>query len=255
MLKCKTWSATIVSKKYEGYLLPGAFVVTHTGEKTVRLAFRIACPFALSTLFVLSQTGVAGGNLNSAPYCRLQSDFIPTLCTNQHSHLDISADDKPQNENKESEKSAAQRKAEQGRWVLRFKIKDGDDYLNQLTALGAEIIILSSDSEGEVLLYKDLVTSKEKKLTQENMMLLSKRFPMTDRRKDMLELLCKSLGLEGKSAKVLAAYFPEKLEQEMSRKELNYDGARVENIELTTFRVWYKEGKYEITVLQQKLKK
>jgi hypothetical protein len=140
------------------------------------------------------------------------------------------------------------------RWVLRFKVKDGQDYLDQLKAMGAEILVPIPDSE-KCILIADISKPKEQKTaSDDDLKRLAKKIKFSDSRPEAVKSVCKTLGLDF-SPKAFWAFFPSDIEEEVSKKELNYRNRRSEDIQETIFRVVVKEGKYEIVVEEQKIKK
>jgi hypothetical protein len=141
------------------------------------------------------------------------------------------------------------------RWVLRFKVESGRDYIEQLKAMGAEIIFQVPDSE-RIILIADLGKPKEQKqASEEDQKRLAKKVKFNDSREQAVKSVIGTLGLENVSPKSFWAFFPKEVEDEIARKELNYRNRRSEDIEETVFRVRVKDGKYEILVEEQRVKK
>lgn len=140
------------------------------------------------------------------------------------------------------------------RWVLRFNVSDGPDYLNQLRAMGAEILIPVADQN--YLLVPDLNKPTEHKiLTEADVQRLAKKIKFNDPRPAIATAICIAIGLDNISPKEFWAFFPKELEDELSRKELGYRNRRPEDIEETIFRVTLRDGKYEIKVYEQKVRR
>jgi len=140
------------------------------------------------------------------------------------------------------------------RWVLRFKVKDGQDYLDQLKAMGAEILVPKPDSEKCILIGDISKPNDQKTASDDDLKRLAKKIKFSDSRPEAVKSVCKTLGLDF-SPKSFWAFFPSDVEKELSKKELNYRNRRSEDIEETIFRVALKEGKYEIVIDEQKIKK
>jgi hypothetical protein len=141
------------------------------------------------------------------------------------------------------------------RWVLRFKVDSGRDYLEQLKAMGAELLIQIPDTE-KCILIADLNKPKEQKqASEEDFKSLAKKVKFSDGRLEAVKAVTKTLGIEDFSPKSFWAFFPKDVEDELSRKELNFRNRRSEDIEETIFSVKIKDGKYELKVEEQKVKK
>lgn len=140
------------------------------------------------------------------------------------------------------------------RWVLRFKVKDGQDYLDQLKAMGAEILVPKPNSEKCILIADISKPNDQKTASDDDLKRLAKKIKFSDSRPEAVKSVCKTLGLDF-SPKAFWAFFPSDVEDELSKKELNYRNRRSEDIEETIFRVAIKEGKYEIIIDEQKIKK
>jgi hypothetical protein len=140
------------------------------------------------------------------------------------------------------------------RWVLRFNVTDGQDYLDQLKAMGAEILIPLADQN--YLIVPDLNKPKDyTSVTEEGLQRLAKKIKFSDSRSAEVKAFCRALGLDNLSPKEFWAFFPKELEAELSKKELGYANRRPEDIEETVFRVTLRDGKYEIKAVEQKVKR
>lgn len=165
-----------------------------------------------------------------------------------------SASDEPaakQPEGKKEDSTAARN----SRWVLRFKVASGQDYLDQLKAMKAEILVPIPDTKKSILI-KDLSKPNEQRdSSEEDIKRLGKMYKFRDEREKLVKAVAKILNVDQHAPKAFWAYFPNNLEEELLKKELTYRNRRVEDIEETIFRVNVKDGKYEIEVVEQQVKK
>jgi hypothetical protein len=140
------------------------------------------------------------------------------------------------------------------RWVLRFSVRSGSDYISQLKAMGAEILIpLSSDKD--CLVVENLDNPRARTATDADFKRLAGKIQFSDNRRQMVKEVIDSLGIgasvRGGDPKAFWAFFPKALEEELARKETNYRNRRAEDIEETVFRIIIRGGSYEIVVEDQ----
>jgi hypothetical protein len=141
------------------------------------------------------------------------------------------------------------------RWIMRFKTAGGQDYLNQLSYLGAEVVVPLPPDNKQHYLFKDLANPKPGTMTTEkDWDRLAGQIQFSDyTRKSVLEV-SQALNLDF-TPKLFLAFFPRELEDRMSRMERGHQNRRSEDIEETVFEVIVRGGKYEIVVASQKLKR
>ena len=141
------------------------------------------------------------------------------------------------------------------RWVLRFKVASGEEYLNQLKLMEAEILVPIPGTD-KVILIKDLGKPDEQKNgSADDFERLGKKLKFQDDRKEVVKAVAKILKVDQHAPTAFFAFFPLKLQDELAAKELSYRNRKVEDIEETIFRITVKDEKYEIQVVDQKLKK
>jgi len=141
------------------------------------------------------------------------------------------------------------------RWVLRFKVESGRNYLEQLKAMGAEILIEIPDTKKCTLIADLSKQDDRKEATDDDLKRLAGKVKFSDSRPQAVKAVLGTLGLEKVDAKSFWAFFPKELENDLAKKELSYRNRRSEDIEETIFSVVVKDGKYEIKVEEQKIKK
>lgn len=131
------------------------------------------------------------------------------------------------------------------RWTMIFDTRSGDDYRIQLLAMGA--ILGIPDPDGQYRVVRDL-RQKPAQPRVEDLKKINRIF-WIDERPDSIGPLCKALGIP-KPAHVVA-FFPEKLEKELLRKEQAFAGRKEHEIQQTRFRVVRRGPGYEAIVVEQ----
>lgn len=157
----------------------------------------------------------------------------------------------PQPDDQAAAKLAKERSA---RWVLRFKVADGKEYVEQLKAMGAEILIPLPPDNKKSVLFRDLGKPEPKDATDADLKRLAGKVQFSDKRKEPVAGVMEVLKVDGKPP-AFWAFFPKELADDLATKESSYRNRREENIEETVFRVTVREGKVEIVVADQKAKK
>lgn len=140
------------------------------------------------------------------------------------------------------------------RWVLRFRTTDGRDYLNQLSAMGAEILVPVPPDNSKCLIVTDIRNPKPRMATDADFTRLAGQIKFSDTRRDSVKGVTEVLGVDF-TPKSFWAFFPKGLEDELDRKERAYRNRRPEDIEETIFRVTVRGGSYEVIVDDQTAKR
>ena len=141
------------------------------------------------------------------------------------------------------------------RWVMRFRTASGEDYVAQLAAMGAVILVPMPPDYKQGLYFTNLKNLSEKKMsTDADLSKLAGQIKFSDTRPDSVRAVCDVLGVK-ENVKSFWAFFPKGLEDELARKEMGYRNRRAEDVEETIFRVVSKGGGYELIVDDQKLKR
>ena len=142
------------------------------------------------------------------------------------------------------------------RWVLRFRVASGRDYLDQLKAMGAEILIPIPPDGKKCVLIRDLNAPAQKTADDADLKRLAGKIQFSDPRPDQVRDVCAALDIKLPAPpKTFWAFFPKGLEEELARKETGYRNRRAEDIEETIFRVVVRGGSYELVVDEQRAKK
>jgi hypothetical protein len=141
------------------------------------------------------------------------------------------------------------------RWVLRFRTTGGRDYLNQLMAMRAVVLVPVKDSNKQMYIFRDLANPRPGTVaTDSDIAQLSRQIQFSDFRRDNVQGVAEALGLDY-TPPVFWAFFPVELEADLSRKEKAYRNRQAESIEETVFQVVVRGGQYSIEVIEQRAKR
>jgi hypothetical protein len=135
------------------------------------------------------------------------------------------------------------------RWVLRFRVS-GEDYVAQLAAMGAVIMVPLPPENEKCLFISDLKNPSPRMATDSDWSRWGNQVKFSDTRSESVREVCRILGVK-ENAKSFWAFFPKELQDDLSRKERNYRNRREEDIEETIFRVINRAGGYEVVVDEQ----
>jgi hypothetical protein len=136
------------------------------------------------------------------------------------------------------------------RWIMRFNTLNGNDYRRQLAGLGA--ILAFPQPNGGYMVYRDL-NQRPIKGEEEDIASI-KRIFWVDEKKDSIRSLAEAMDVPVPDGPIVA-FFPEKLEAELLRKELNFKNKKEEDIEETHFRIRQSGASYIPEVTEQHYKK
>jgi hypothetical protein len=141
------------------------------------------------------------------------------------------------------------------RWSLRFRSADGQDYINQLAAMQAVLVIPQPPDERDAFVYRDLKNPKHGvRLAEGEWTQLAGQIQFVDTKADSVRGVASALGLNFVPRRFLA-FFPRELEGELARKETGYRNRQPDQIEETVFRVTVRGGQAEVVVEEQKAKR
>ncbi|MDB5309541.1 MAG: hypothetical protein JWO38_3743 [Gemmataceae bacterium] len=141
------------------------------------------------------------------------------------------------------------------RWVLRFRTSSGDDYVAQLAAMGAVILVPLPPENKQAMYFADLKNLTNKRMaTDDDLKTLANQIKFSDTRADSVGGVCNVLGVK-ENARSFWAFFPKGMEVDLAQKEIGYRNRRPEDIEETVFRVIIRGGSYEIVVDDQTAKR
>jgi hypothetical protein len=141
------------------------------------------------------------------------------------------------------------------RWVLRFSVRGGGDYVAQLRSMGAEILIpITSDKD--CVIVQDLSDPKGRTATDADFKRLAGKIQFSDSRKAMVGEVVDALGVRVPGQpKAFWAFFPKEVEEKLAHLEKGYRNRRPEDIEETVYRVIIRGGSFEVVVGDQIAKK
>ncbi len=140
------------------------------------------------------------------------------------------------------------------RWVLRFNVKSGRDYLEQLKVMKAELLVPKPNSEQCVLIADLGNYSNQTIASDDDMKRLSRKIKFSDGRREAVRAVAETLKLDY-TPQSFWAFFPREIEDELAKKETGYRNRRAEDIEETIFTVRVSAGDYMFVVEEQKIKK
>ena len=142
-------------------------------------------------------------------------------------------------------------KARSLRWVMKFETSGGRDYLEQLHALGAIILVPVPSRTGQFYVFKDLVNPKPGALaTDDEIRQYFNQVTFGDSDRDTLAKLAPALNLDFTPTS-FSAVFPKGIENQLADKERAYRGLRPEQIGTTKFSVIRSGGSYQFRVVEQ----
>jgi hypothetical protein len=146
--------------------------------------------------------------------------------------------------------------AQSFRWTLRFRTRDGRDYLYQLGALRAQILVPLPPDNARCLLFEDLTADppRGRIATDEDIQRLAGQVRFSDRSRDSVRQVAGALGLDQTPA-VFYAFFPTDLTKDWAAKERAFRGANPKDIEETVLLVTVAGGRPEVRVTDQRLRK
>jgi hypothetical protein len=142
-------------------------------------------------------------------------------------------------------KIKSERQKRQARWTMIFNTFNGDDYARQLIALGA--ILAIDGPSGQLLVIDDL---RRRPVSPQAKDVVPDRIFWIDDRPQSVGSLAQALGISPLPQRIVA-FFPEELEKELLRKELNHHHLREDQIFETKFQVQRRGSGYEPLVVEQ----
>jgi hypothetical protein len=140
-------------------------------------------------------------------------------------------------------------------WTIRFKFEDVREYCKQLAEAGAVVFVPDGGKDAPTgTLFADLNNPKVGRPAAKDDPIFGGRLGMYEQDARKVRLLLDYLGFGGQ-ARLYGVFFPREFQEEMARKEVQYRNRRPEDIESTVFGFVSRGGKYEVVVLEQRLKK
>lgn len=140
------------------------------------------------------------------------------------------------------------------RWVLRFNTFSGRDYLNQLQALGATVLVPIPPDNKQMFVFRDLQDPRPGNiLTETEWAILKQQMQFSDVKEKSVKEVSQSLNLDF-TPSAFWAIFPKGIENELAKLERDYRNLEVNDIAETVFEVHIRGGKYELGVAEQRAK-
>ncbi|MCE9567618.1 MAG: hypothetical protein K8U57_36925 [Planctomycetes bacterium] len=137
------------------------------------------------------------------------------------------------------------------RWTLRFKVNSGRDYLDQLKAMDAQLLIPIPGTD-KCIHIKDLNDPSSQKTVDPAQ--FGDLLKFVDSRADAVNGVIGALGLPS-GPRSFCAVFTKDREAKLAKMETSYRNRRAEDIEETIFKVTIRGGEPEIVVDEQKVKR
>ena len=146
---------------------------------------------------------------------------------------------------------ASSTRARSLRWVMRFQTNGGRDYLDQLQALGAIVLVAVPPEKKSMYVFKDLRNPVPGVVaTDAELATYSQQIQFCDPKSKSGEEVGAALKLNFTPGEFWAI-FPKGIEEELSKLEKAYRNRRPEDIEQTIFRVSVVGGQYRLVVSEQ----
>ncbi len=142
------------------------------------------------------------------------------------------------------------------RWVMKFNVKDGRDYVNQLGLLRATLLVPIPPGNKQMMIFEDLQNPKPGRIASDSDIdRLSRAMRFSDVSEDAVKEVSRALGINSFTPQAFLAFFPKDLEEDLAKKERDYRRKKTEDIEETKFRVTVRGNSFEIVVYDQKMKR
>jgi hypothetical protein len=133
------------------------------------------------------------------------------------------------------------------RWTIVFNTSSGKNYLEQLNAFKAKVVIPEPPKWKTNRLFEVITEPNPgKPLADQD---LPKMY-FVDEKAESAAKVAEALGLDFKPPNFIA-FFPKEVENELAAKETSYRNRREDQVYSTTFRVLNRDGKHVITVTDQ----
>jgi hypothetical protein len=135
------------------------------------------------------------------------------------------------------------------RWELNFKTENGEDYLRQLAAMKATLVIPQPKDYKTNKAYRDLTSGKG--VGEDFDIDKMPGLFFVDDSPDSAARIAKALGLVNTSPPQFVAFFPKEIEEELAAKEKAYRGRKESEIFSTKFKILMRDGKPTAVVTDQ----
>lgn len=137
------------------------------------------------------------------------------------------------------------------RWSLWFNVTGGNDYVGQLRAMGAKILVWIPPENKRYIFIPDLGNpSVQKSAGAEDIDAIADLMQFSEARRGEVREVAQALKLDFNPT-VFTAVFSKELEAELARKEIAYNNLRPDDIAKTSFEVKVIGNEVRITVREQ----
>lgn len=142
------------------------------------------------------------------------------------------------------------------RWVMKFSVRDGRDYLRQLGLMNATLLVPIPPGNKQMMIFEDLANPKPGRIASDSDIdRLSRQMRFSDVSEDAVKEVARALGINSFSPQAFFAFFPKDLEDDLAKKERDFRRKKAEDIEETKFRVTVTGNTFRIDVVDQKMKR
>jgi hypothetical protein len=137
------------------------------------------------------------------------------------------------------------------RWVMRFQVTDGRDYLRQLAILKATLLIPVPPANSQMMIFTDLAAGTP------NRVATTKEIEDLSRQMRFCDITAKAVMEIGSTFRLnftpqcFFAFFPKPLEEKLAKDEENFKNRKSKDIEETIFKVTVTGNSYSITIVDQ----
>lgn len=143
------------------------------------------------------------------------------------------------------------------RWVMRFSLSSehqGREYLNQLSSLGAVVMIPIPPANKSAYLYKYLTETRPGQVaSDQDWADLASKQQFCEYRREMVQDVVRELKAPVE-AYAFWVFFPKSVEEKLDRLEREYQGRKPEDIAETVFQFSLRGGQPNIVVVRQVIK-
>lgn len=141
------------------------------------------------------------------------------------------------------------------RWTMMFKTTSGRDYLDQLHALGAVVLVAKPPDRKEMFIFRDLKNPTPGTVaTPADFAQFAAQVQFNDAKAESVRAVGPELRLDFVPDSFWAI-FPKGIENELATLETSYANRRAEDIEQTRFQVSIVGGRHKLVVADQRLRR
>jgi len=133
------------------------------------------------------------------------------------------------------------------RWTIVFKTDSGEQYLAQLNAFKAKVVVPEPPDWKKNRLFEKIIGKNQGEALDEQYL---PEMYFTDSDKNSASKVARALGLDY-DPPYFIAFFPKDVENELAAKERSYRNREEKDVHSTTFHVIERDGKFVIIVTDQ----